>query len=186
MGALLRAQVRLALPSEQAVLLALRELPSGAWREAAGEVQAHAPNFDPNFDVVLTVAGEAEAFARAVAELAHAEVAVAQPEAPAVPHLRAQHWAVAQRPLVGKRRALLVTSWLTDGATELDLASLVRAAFVPVTACLSAVEFTSRGGRSRLDMHAVKVLSLVRLAHTPEGVRAERRGVGGDLLLPLT
>ena len=169
MATQLREYVADALPDEGAVLSALFTLPAEAWGEAA---LALAPDV-PTFDVVLAVSGVGEAFAGRLAARAGVPLAMAR---------RSEHRTLAP---LAQRRALLASPLLTDGVPELELAALARQAGADVVSSACALEFTARGGRSRLDMLAVKVYALLQLAHTPGGLQFERRGAGGDVLIPL-
>lgn len=170
----LRDHLHAALPAEESVRAALNTLPQSVWDEAVRELEP----LLPTFDVVLTTGEDSGALAAAVVrargETPTVAVAGREPLTPA--HLRSGPWWLAQSSLAGGHTALIVTSWLTDGLTELQLGSLARSAGVSVAGVLSAVEFTALGARGRLDMIGVRVDSLARLAHTPAGLAVERRG----------
>lgn len=177
----LHEHVRAALPDEDAVHAALSDLPDGAWVEAARELFAGLPDFD----VLLTPEGEGGAFGHTLALLGGANFAVARRGMIEAPQVRGERWGVEQHLLAGNRTALIATPVLTDGVPELELAALARGAGLAVVGAASALEFTSQAARSRLDMLGAKVYALAQLAHTPRGLQFERRGAGGNLLVPM-
>lgn len=177
----LYARVEAALPDENAVEETLMTLPEDAWREAARSLHPRLPAFD----VVVTPGTTGGVFAEALAETSGVALAVARGTSMTAPHLRSDHWALEQHPLVGCRTALVATSTLLDGLPELELAALVRGVGLDVVGIAVGVELTSRGGRSRLDMLSLKVFAEVQLAHTPVGLKIERRGAGGEILMPM-
>ena len=180
----LHERVRAALPREKAVRAALAALPDGVWVEAACELH---PNL-PDFEVVLTAEGVGGAFAQTLGLLGDAEVAVARRGPHPLdegPRLSSEHWTVGRRPLSGKNHALIAAPLLDDGVPELELAQLARSVGLQLSVAACALEFTSRAARSRLDMLGVTVIALTQLAHTPGGLQFERRGAGGNLLVPM-
>ncbi len=181
----LQDRVAQVLPSERDVMSVLNGLSAGIWSDAAITLVPALPAFD----VVLAPSGVGEAFGEQLATLAEAPLALARrtpanpPSAPQ--QWQSEHWAVERRPLTGKRRALLVSALLEGGVPELELATLARRAGIEVVGVACAVEFSAHGARSRLYMQAIKVYALLQLAHTPAGLQFERRGAGGDVLMPL-
>lgn len=181
----LQERVAGALPGERDVMGALGALPGEAWGEAALTLAANLPAFD----VVLAVSGVGETFGERLAAQAGVPLALARntpAHAPQPPgQWRFERWTVERRLLTGRRRALLASALLADGVPELELAALALQAGLEVIGAACAVEFSTRGARSRLDMRGVRVHALLQLAHTPQGLQFERRGAGGDVVVPL-
>jgi len=174
-------RVTAALPDEARVLHLLNELPDSAWEASAEALRERLPEFE----AVLTADGQGGAFARALADRAGVPLAVAYRSPLAEPHYQADHWSVEQRPLAGRGQVLIAVPLTTDGILEMELVLLARQAGVDAAVCVCAVELTSRGARTRLDMLGVRIVSDVQLAHTPDGLKVEQRGQNGELLVPM-
>lgn len=178
----LQRKIRAALPDEGAVHETLHGLSDDVWQEVVDALKFRLPEFD----VVVAVGSGSGPFASALASLHGAGVTAARGTPSLAPHYRSEHWVVEQKPLLGRKTALIATIEFAQGLAELELCTLARQAGLDVAGIAAGIEFTSKGGRSRVDMLGVKVYTLVQLAHTPRGLQPERRGEGGEILMPLT
>ncbi|PYE54578.1 hypothetical protein [Deinococcus yavapaiensis] len=178
----LQRKIRAALPDEGAVHETLHGLSVEVWQEVVEALKLRLPEFD----IVIGVGNGSLAFATALADLRAAAVTSARGTPTLAPHYRSDHWVVEQKPLLGRRTALIATLEFAQGHAELELSTLARQAGLEVAGIAAGIEFTSKGGRSRVDMLGVKVFTLLQLAHTPSGLQSERRGEGGEILMPLT
>lgn len=161
MVATFREMIATTLPSEERLRARLAQMSAGEWDNLAQVFAAALPELD----AVLALPGAAElaqslARARGVTPLDAALPGEVDTWLPLIPP---------------SGEVVLVTDHLQGGGPELEAVALATGHGLRVLAVAAAVERTSAGARSRLELQGVRVYTALQLADTPNGLVFERR-----------